>query len=124
MKRASLPLQRRAFIAGIGGLAAWPMLGRAQQSGKIPRVGVLWHAGNEQDEAPFLGALQKGLNALGYIEGMNIKLLNRFADEHYDLFDAFAGEFVDAKVDIIVASIPVAALAAKHATARIPVVLA
>jgi ABC-type uncharacterized transport system substrate-binding protein len=117
-------LKRRAFIAGLGGAAAWPVVARAQQSGKTPIVGVLWHAANEQEEAIYLGALRQGLKDVGYTEGKNIELLNRFADEHYDRFDALAGELVDAKVDIIVASIPVAALAAKHATTTIPVVLA
>ena len=117
-------MRRREFIAALGGAAAWPLVARAQQSGKIPKIGVLWHAGNEQEEASFLGALRKGLNDLGYIEGKNIELLNRFADEHYDRFDPLARELVEAKVDVIVASIPVAGNAAKRATTTIPVVVA
>jgi putative tryptophan/tyrosine transport system substrate-binding protein len=117
-------MRRREFIAGLGGAAAWPLVARAQQSGKISRVGVLWHAGNEQEEAIFLDALRKGLSDLGYAEGKNIELINRFADEHYDRFDRLAAELVDAKVAIIVASIPPAAFAAKRATTTIPVVLA
>ena len=117
-------MRRREFIAVLGGATAWPLMARAQQSGKMPRIGILWHAGNEQEEAPFLGALRKGLNDLGYIEGKNIELLNRFADEHYDRFDPFARELVEAKVDVIVASIPGAANAAKRATTTIPVVVA
>jgi putative tryptophan/tyrosine transport system substrate-binding protein len=96
----------------------------AEQSGKIPRIGVLWHAANEQEEAIYLGALRQGLRDIGYIEGRNIELLNRFAAEHYDRFDALAAELVDAKVDVIVGSIPAATLAANRATARIPVVAA
>jgi putative ABC transport system substrate-binding protein len=117
-------VNRRTFIAGLGGAAAWPLVGRAQQSGRIPRIGVLWHAGNEQEEAIYLGALRQGLNDLRYVEGKNIELLNRFADEHYDRFDALARELVEAKVDVIVCSIASAALAAKRATTTIPVVLA
>jgi putative ABC transport system substrate-binding protein len=109
-------MRRREFIAALGSAATWPMVVRAQQSGKIARIGVLWHAGNEQEEAVFLGALRQGLNYLGYIEGKNIEVLNRFADEHYDRFDALAKELIDAKVDVIVASIGFAALAAKRAT--------
>ncbi len=116
-------MRRQAFIAGIGSAAAWPMLARGQQSGKIARVGDLWHAGNEQEEAPFLGPLRQGLNDLGYIEGKNIELLNR-ADEHYDRFDPLARELVQAKVDVIGASIPVAGNAAKHASTTIPVIVA
>ena len=117
-------MKRRTFIAGLGSAAAWPMVARGQQSGKIPRIGVLWHAGNEQEEAIYLGALRQGLKDVGYQEGRNIELLNRFADEHYDRFDALATELVEAKVDIIVCSIPGAALAAKRATTTIPVVIA
>jgi putative tryptophan/tyrosine transport system substrate-binding protein len=116
-------MRRREFIGGLGSAAAW-LLAPAQTLKQVPRVGVLWHAANEQEEAIYLGALRQGLKDVGYVEGKNIELLNRFADEHYDKFDALADELVSAKVDIIVASIPVAALAAKKATRTIPVVLA
>jgi len=115
-------MKRRAFIAGLGSAAALPLLAWGQQSGKTPRIGVLWHAANEQDEAVFLNPLRQGLNYLGYIEGKNIEVLNRFADEHYDRFDALAKDLIDAKVDVIVASIGFAALAAKRATSTIPIV--
>ena len=71
-----------------------------------------------------LGALRKGLNVLGYVEGKNIELMNRFADEHYDRFDALVAELVEAKVDTIVASLQLAAVSAKRATTKIPIVLA
>ena len=116
-------MKRREFIAALGSAAAWPIAARAQ-SRKIPRIGVLWHAGNEKEEAIFLGALRQGLSDLGYIEGKNIELVNRFADEHYDRFDRLAAELLEAKVDIIVASIPPAAFAAKRVTTTAPVVLA
>jgi putative ABC transport system substrate-binding protein len=118
-------MKRRTFITALGGAAAWPLAAQAQQSGKIPKVGVLLsQVGNEQGETIFLGALRQGLNDLGYIEGKNIELLNRFAEGHYDRFDRLAAELLDAKVDVIVASIPAAALAAKRASTAIPVVLA
>ena len=118
-------MRRREFNMLLGGIAAaWPLTARAQQITKVPRVGVLWHAGNEQEEAPYLGALRKGLNELGYMEGKNIELINRFADEHYDRFDALVAELLEAKVDIIFASIGPAAVSAKRATTRIPIVLA
>ncbi len=117
-------MKRREFITGLGGAVAWPLVARAQQSVKIPKVGVLWHAGNEQEEAPFLGALRRGLNDLGYMEGRNIELVNRFADEHYERFATLATELVDANVDVIVASVPQAASAAKNATSTTPVIVA
>jgi putative tryptophan/tyrosine transport system substrate-binding protein len=113
---------RRAFIAGLGSAAAWPVVARAQQSGKIFKIGVLSYAANEQQEAPFLAALRQGLMEHGYIEGKNIELLNRFADEHYDRFDALAKELLNAKVDVIVASIGAAAIAVKRTGTTIPVV--
>ena len=115
-------MRRRDFIKVVAGsAAAWPLAARAQQSKSIPRIGVLWHAGNEQQEALFLGALRKGLNELGYVEGKNIELVNRFADEHYDRFDGLAAELVKAKVDVIVGSISSAATA-KRQTATIPII--
>ena len=63
---------RRAFIATLGSAAAWPLVARAQQSGKIPRVGVLWSAPNEE-VAIYLGAFRQGLVDVGYIEGKNIE---------------------------------------------------
>jgi len=118
-------MKRREFIGLIGGIAAaWPLNAGAQQIAKVPRIGVLWHAGNEDEEAIYLGALRKGLNDLGYVDGKNIELMNRFADEHYDRFEALVVELVEAKVDIIVASLQIAAVSAKRATTKIPVVLA
>jgi putative ABC transport system substrate-binding protein len=52
-----------------GAAAAWPLAARAQQSKPIPRIGVLWHAGNEQEEAIYLGALRQGFSEIGYVEG-------------------------------------------------------
>ena len=116
-------MRRRAFLAMLGvAAAACPLTTLAQRTTKIPRIGVLWHAANEQQEAIFLGALRKGLNELGYVEGKNIELVNRFADEHYDRFDGLAAELVKAKVDVIVGSISSAAIAAKRQTASIPII--
>ena len=62
---ASLPLKRRDFIVGLGGAVAWPVVARAEQSRTTPRIGVLWSAANEQEEAPLLGPLQKSISANG-----------------------------------------------------------
>jgi hypothetical protein len=71
-------LKRREFITLLGGAAAWPIAARAQQAGKIPTVGYLWHAGSPQEEVPYFGALQEGFARLGYADGRNIKLEHRF----------------------------------------------
>jgi putative tryptophan/tyrosine transport system substrate-binding protein len=118
-------MKRREFLALLGGAAvAWPLQGRAQQSRKLPRIGVLWHAGNEVEEAKYLAALRQGFNDLGYVEGKTYVLENRFAAEKYERFNSLAAELVAAKVDVLVAITPEAALAAQHATATIPVVFA
>jgi putative tryptophan/tyrosine transport system substrate-binding protein len=75
-------MQRRWFMRLLGAAAfAWPYAARAQQPKKIPRIGVLWHAGNAEEEEVYLTALRKGFRDLGYVEGKNIQLENRFPDE-------------------------------------------
>ena len=54
-------MKRREFIAALGSAAAWPVMARAQ-SGKIVRIGVLWHAGSEEEEAVFLIPFRQALN--------------------------------------------------------------
>jgi putative tryptophan/tyrosine transport system substrate-binding protein len=116
-------MRRRAFLAMLGLAAATcPLTTLAQQSTKIRRIGILWAAANEQQVALFLGALRNGLDELGYVEGKNIELVNRFAEGHYDRFDGLAAELVTAKVDVIVGAISPAAIAAKRQTANIPII--
>jgi putative ABC transport system substrate-binding protein len=98
------------------------MVAHAQQSGKIPRVGVLWHAGNEEEEAIYLGALRQGLADLGYIEGKNILLQNRFPAEKPERFPVLARELVGLNPDVLVAVTGRAANAMQQATKTIPTV--
>ena len=72
---------RREFITLLGAAAAWPLAARAQQAGKIPTVGYLWHAGSPQEEVPYFEALLEGFARLGYVDGRNIKLEHRFPNE-------------------------------------------
>ncbi len=83
---------------------------------------MLWHAANEDQEAPYLGPFRRGLNDLGYVESKNIALENRFAAEHYERFDGLAAELVKLKVDVLVAVTGPAASAAQRATTTIPIV--
>jgi putative ABC transport system substrate-binding protein len=116
-------MDRRGFIAVLGGASvAWPLKVHAEKNGKTPKVGVLWHAGNAEEEAIFLGALRQGLSALGYVEDRNISLLNTFAAENYERFNENAAELVRLRVDLIVAASSPAAMAAKRATTTIPIV--
>ena len=110
-------MKRRTFIAGLGSAAAWPMVARGQQSGKIPRIGVLW----TQEVAIYLGALRQGLNDLGYLEGKNIELLNRFAE--IERLDHFADELTALGPELLLAAGTTPATAAlKRRTSTIPIV--
>jgi putative ABC transport system substrate-binding protein len=90
---------RREFIALLGGAAAWPTLAGGQTRGKIPRVGVLWHAGSAEEEKFPLAQFRAGLQDIGYVEGQNIVLENRFPAEQPERFYALAEELVRIKVD-------------------------
>jgi ABC-type uncharacterized transport system substrate-binding protein len=82
----------------------------------------LWHAGNAEEEAPYLGSFEQGLKDLGYFDGRTIKLEHRFPNEIPERFEAFAAELVALKVDVLVAISDTAAVAAQHATTTIPIV--
>jgi putative tryptophan/tyrosine transport system substrate-binding protein len=117
-------MRRRELLATMGGwVAAFPLASNAQlQPSKIARVGMLWHAANEDEEAPYPDQFRQGLSELGYMESKNIALENRFAGERYDRFDGLAAELAQLKVDVLVAVTQPAALAAQRATTTIPIV--
>jgi putative ABC transport system substrate-binding protein len=91
---------------------------------KVWKVGILWHAGNLEEEAVMAGPLTQGLRELGYVEGRNLILEHTFVDEKYDLFPARAQELLDRKVDLILASVAPAAVAAAKLTKEVPIVFA
>jgi putative ABC transport system substrate-binding protein len=115
-------MRRREFVAFLSGAAVWPFSAHAQQPGKIPRVGVLWHSASAEEEGIYLNALEKGLSDLGYVNGRTIMLEHRFPNEHPELFESLAAELVALKVDVLVAVTPLAAFAAQRATTTIPIV--
>jgi putative ABC transport system substrate-binding protein len=117
-------MDRRAFIGRVaGGLLTAPLAARAQQLGKIYRIGILEPIPATQNAAN-LDALRKGLRDLGYIEGRNLIIEYRSADGRAERFPDLASELVRLKVDLIVTRGTPAAKAAKHATGTIPVVMA
>jgi putative ABC transport system substrate-binding protein len=117
-------MRRREFIVLVGGtVAAWPLALHAQQPKKIPRVGVLWHAGSAEEEDVYLSVLTKAFSDLGYVEGKTIHLEHRFPAEQADRFRSMARELVESKVDAIVAVSGLGAREAKQASRTIPIVV-
>jgi putative ABC transport system substrate-binding protein len=115
-------VRRREFITLLSGAAAaWPLAARAQQLGKSPRIGVRVSASPPH---PFADAFWRGLRALGYSEGQNIKVEFRYTDGRSDRAEEFAEEFVRLSVDVIVAHYAVAVSAAMAATRTVPIVMA
>jgi putative tryptophan/tyrosine transport system substrate-binding protein len=117
-------MKRRAFISLIGGAAAaWPIAAQAQQA-RTPVLGFLGSAA-EADYKTTTTALRTGLNEAGYVEKKNLLIDYRWADFQYERLPALAAELVKRPVDAIFATgSVVSALAAKSATATIPIVFA
>ena len=109
-------MRRREFIAVVSGAAlTWPLSARAQLSGRVPRIGVLFHAGSAEQEGPYFTAVIDGFRELGYIEGRTITFEHRFPNEVPERFTSMAAELV-ATVDVLIAVGDRAAVYAKNAT--------
>jgi putative ABC transport system substrate-binding protein len=115
-------MKRRTFIAGLAGAAAWPLLVRPQSAIKHFRVGML-DTSARRGNANFT-AFEQALRVRGYVDGQNLSFEYRSAEGHNDSFPALAAELARLDVDVIVTRGTPAALAAKAATATIPVVMA
>ena len=113
-------MQRREFIALLGGIAAWPPAARAQQS--VPVVGFL-SGRSESESAELVESFRRGLRQMGLTEGKNVTIVFRWADGQYDRLLGLAASLVNLPVNVIFAAggSPVA-LAAKAATSSIPIV--
>jgi putative ABC transport system substrate-binding protein len=116
-------VRRRAFLAGFGAVAALPIAGRAQQSARAPIIGFLGSASRES-AGPWVAAFVKRLHELGWDEGRNIAIDYRWAEARSERYSEIAAEFSSRKVDVIVTWASAPTLAAKRATATIPIVFA
>jgi putative ABC transport system substrate-binding protein len=115
-------MKRREFIMLLGGaVAAWPLAARAQQAGKVWRIGFL-SGGAPAAVAPILAGFPQGMRELGYAEGKDFTIEWRFAEGKYDRIPGFAAEFVRLKVDVIVAT-AAAIRIVQQATTTIPIVM-
>jgi putative tryptophan/tyrosine transport system substrate-binding protein len=114
-------MRRRAFIERIAALGvAWPLAARAQQS-SIPVIGYLG-PGSAQSDAFRVTGFRQGLKEAGYVEGQNLTIEYRWAEDHYDRLPAMAADLVHHQVAVIVATSAPASLAAKAATTTLPII--
>ena len=114
-------IRRREFIITLGGAAAWQFAARAQQGGRIPRIGFLWHAGSREEESMNFEAVIEGFAKLGYVEGRNIILEHRFPNEEPERFRTMAAELVALNVDVLMVT-ATGAPYLRDATTKIPIV--
>jgi len=118
-------MDRREFIAAVGfGLITVPPMIRAQQPAKVRRIGCILATSRAMAEAEGVTtAMVEGLRDLGWIEGQNLMIEYRSAENRYELYEKLARELVALKVDLIVTASVNAVAAAKNATDNIPIVM-
>jgi putative ABC transport system substrate-binding protein len=114
-------MRRRQFITLMGGAAAaWPLVAHAEVSTKRPVIAVL-SAITKENNSP-LNAFVQGLKELGYVDGVNVDIVYRYAEEHLDRFPVLAAEVVELRPDVILATVTPAAVATRALTKSIPIV--
>jgi putative ABC transport system substrate-binding protein len=112
-------MRRREFIAGLGGAAAWPLAARAQQPA-MPVVGFL-RSSTLAASMPLVTAFRQGLKELSFVEGQNVAVEYRYADNQVDRLPALIADLLGRPVAVIVGD-TIAAIPVKAATATVPIV--
>jgi len=115
-------MRRRDFIGAVGVSAVWPFIAHAQQTRKIAKVGILWHAGSAQQEKVYLDVLTKTFSDLGYVEGKDAMFLHRYPANQPDRYRELGADLIYNKVDVIIALTQAGVIALKQATSTIPIV--
>jgi putative tryptophan/tyrosine transport system substrate-binding protein len=114
-------MRRREFITLFGGTTVvWPLVARAEVSTKRPLIAVLT-AITKESNSP-LDAFVQGLNEFGYVDGVNVDIVFRFAEGHLDRFPVLAAELVGLSPGVILATVTPAAVATRALTKLIPIV--
>jgi putative ABC transport system substrate-binding protein len=113
-------MRRREFIAGVGTTAAWPVVARAQQQA-LPVAGFLTD-GSLERRRDQVAMFLKGLGEVGYVEGRNVAIEYRWAEDRSDQLPGLAADLIHEKVSVIATLSTASALAAKAATKTIPIV--